>query len=271
MRLSLVVIVSFLSIFIGTSEARQLPVGTSVGSTASGQPDQFCVGGTPSGVLTAGGNTSEVCIDFVGSLIPTTSGYFQTLGSTASHWMNVETSSINAGGRPTLFGIGALNIPLANGVAHTEGSTGTANVSGSTRTANGTAASSLQLKGLFSLPSIQIGTSAQTNYGLHGTSVIFAGSSYQTLLSSGNEIILTSLPHIATTTIVGGVIGIPDGSIMILGSTSALSTVILQSSGTLPGSRLNLHAPTRKIDSTKTLGLIFNSVLSSWIELFYAE
>ncbi len=128
----------------------------------------------------------------------------------------------------------------------------------------------LSALGLLSFASTQVGTGGSQNLGINISTTIPVSSSYEVLLSSGANILLTSTPNISTTTVVGGTVGIADGTILVISSTGA-ATISLQDNGTLSGSQLELGAASRAITAKKTLTLIFNAALSSWLELAYGN
>ncbi len=136
----------------------------------------------------------------------------------------------------------------------------------------GTAATASTVLGFDNTPSIALGTSGQ-NTGVNISTVIPVNGSYETVISSGGPIVLTSLPTIATTTVVGGSTLIPDGTFLVITSTST-NGITLQSNGNLAGTQLFLGATTRVIALHKRLFLQFYQNVPNaayWEEVAYID
>lgn len=149
--------------------------------------------------------------------------------------------------------------------AQTQGAAGT-----STLLTPGTAATASSVLGFDATPSIALGTSGQ-NTGVNVSTIIPVNGSFETIISSGGAIVLTSLPNISTTTVVGGSTLIADGTWLVLTSTST-NSITLQSNGGLAGSQLFLGAATRVIALHKTIFLQFYQNLGGvayWEERAY--
>lgn len=200
------------------------------------QPDIWCNGGTNQGSsLTA----TEACLDYAGNLIPTTNNS-QQLGESALQWKDVEAANINSGGGPVSIG----------GVV--------------TQTGNEI------LSGLESYSQSVVGAANSPTQGIYISTVIPVTTAYIILTSSGGNLTMTSTPSITTNTVVGGTVGIPNGTYIVL-TTTMTNTITLQDQGTLSGSLLALGASTRAISKTKTLSLIFNTALARWLEVAYGN
>lgn len=227
-----------LLLFAGSEVARARLTGTNpTGASA----DAWC----------SGKKSVEACVDSSGNVIPTTNNT-QTLGTASLQYSNVYTT--------------ALTIPATgsatNSGASTLGTAGTANAAG---TGNATNPSSLTVAGNLVLTASQVGTASGQNTGINISTTIPVNTSYETLISSGGNITLTSVPTIATTTVPSGATLIPNGTYLVLTSTAS-QTITLQSQGTLAGSGLRLGAATRVITVGNQLTLIFNSSVGQWVE-----
>ena len=111
----------------------------------------------------------------------------------------------------------------------------------------------------------QVGTIQNAAGGLYITSGIPPTSSYIVLLSSSNQspFKLTSTPTIATTTVVSGTVGVPDGMKVVLITTSTVE-IVLQDNSILSGTQLSLNTSTTTISSRKSAEFIFNATDSLW-------
>ncbi len=187
----------------------------------------------------------EVAIDVTGNFLPTVTNA-QDLGTSALQFRNVYAVKETVTGNQTTG---------TNGT----GTLGTAGVAATVNT----------VLGLFSTPSVMLGTSGQ-NTGVNISTTIPVVASYELIISSGSNITLTSTPTISTTTLVGGTVGIPDGTYLVIGST-ATQVITLQSNGTLSGSQLKLGAATRAITQYKDITLRFSSADSFWHEVAYSS
>ena len=228
----LAVLFLFLSLagHIHIADARLTGVNP-VGTSA----DEFCVGKV----------NFEICVDYLGDILPTKSAT-QTLGTAALPFSNV-------------FSVSAV----------TTGSELTGTAGTSSYAAAGVAATNHSVIGLFSTPSVTLGSSGQ-NTGINVSTVIPVNSSYELIISSSGNIVMTSTPNISTTTLVGGTIGIPDGTYLVIGSTDT-HTITFQSNGTLSGSQLKLGAASRVVTQYKDLTLRFSSADSFWHEVAYSS
>lgn len=173
--------------------------------------------------------------------------------------------TLSGPGRAMARSLGTWEYPVLNGTSsqsltwagpvtlsgtQTQGAAGT-----STLAAAGTAAAASTVLGFDNTPSIALGTSGQ-NTGVNVSTIVPVNGSFETIISSGGAIVLTSLPNISTTTVVGGSTLIPDGTWLVLTSTST-NSITLQSNGGLAGSQLFLGAATRVIALHKTIVLQF--------------
>lgn len=107
--------------------------------------------------------------------------------------------------------------------------------------------------------------------GININTIVPVTSSFETVVSSGGAIKLTSVPNISTTTIVGGTVTIPDGTFLVITATTTAGTVTFQDQGTLTGSQLELGAATRTLTKDKTLTLIFDATELVWKELSFGN
>lgn len=203
---------------------------------------------------TAGGNGitgCEVAIDYFGNLQPTVTNT-QTLGTASLVWSNVYSQTATV---------------LGNDVAGTAGSTP---VAGSTTAANGTAATQSSIAGLSVIgPRYAVGSADSTGNGVTVSTIIPVNASFESVIGVG-AVTLTSKPNISTTTVVGGLTLIPDGTqLIITSSATATDAVVFQSSGNLTGSQLRLGAGTRSVFLGRVLTLIFDRVSACWLEQGY--
>lgn len=136
----------------------------------------------------------------------------------------------------------------------------------------GTAATYSQVLGLFATPSSIVGNGGGQNFGVNASSTIPVNSTNEILVSSASagNITLTSTPNISTFTLVGGSTPLPDGTWLVLTSSST-NAITFQSNGSLSNSGLFLGAATRAVALHKTLGLKLNCIAQPcvWEEQFY--
>ncbi len=113
-----------------------------------------------------------------------------------------------------------------------------------------------------------IGSASGQNTGVNVSTVIAVTTSYETVISSGGPIVLTSIPTIATGPAAG--LEFASGTILVIAST-ATASVTFQDNGTLSGSQLELGSTTRAISANKTLTLIYDATLHRWLELAFGS
>lgn len=186
---------------------------------------------------------TEIALDYTGSLMPTSTLGTQDLGTTSLPWRN-----------------------LVNSGSQTSGTSGTTPASG----VGGTAASQSVTNGLNVLTKTQVGTLSGQTTGVTVSTIVPVNSPYETVISSGGPIVLTSTPNISTTTVVGGAVEIPSGTMLVISST-ATASVTFQDAGTLTGSQLQLGAATRAVSQYKTLTLIYDATDHFWREIAYGN
>lgn len=125
---------------------------------------------------------------------------------------------------------------------------------------------------LFANPSTPVGTGETAALGIYNSTNVPVNASFETLLSSGAGTIIIATPSISTTTVPYGLVGIPDGTMLVLTSTAAAGGgVTFQDNGTLSGSQLELGAATRTVTLNKILRLRFVSATSKWVEESYGN
>lgn len=191
---------------------------------------------------------TEITVDATGSLLPTSQLGTQDLGSSSFPWENVYTTVLtNTGNQVT-------------------GSSGTTSASG----VGGTAPTQLINNGLDVRAKVQIGTASGQTTGVNVSTIVPVNSPYETVISSGGAIVLTSTPNISTTTVVGGSTEIPSGTMLVISST-ATASVTFQDAGTLTGSQLQLGSTTRAVSQFKTLTLIYDATDHFWREIAYGN
>lgn len=199
--------------------------------------DTFCVG--PVG--------AEVCMDYLGDVIPTTN-LDATIGTTNFYWNSVYASSATLPGGVTLGTVGALN---ATGLS-------------------GSAASQTTTNGITVYKPYRVGTGTGS-LGVYSSTSIPVAATYETVISSGlSSCSITAVPSIATATVVGGATSLPNGTFLVLSSTAGAG-VILQDEGTLTGSKLQLGAATREVKVYKTLTLVYDALDGYWREISYGN
>jgi len=192
----------------------------------------------------------ELCQDASANWVPTSDGV-GALGTTS-----LRFSSMNVYGTSILNG------------SSTHGTVGTINTPG---TGNSTFPTSLGIVGLLGFTKSQIG-SGTAAAGVYASTTIPVLSTLQVLLSSGvGTTTLQSVPNISTTTTFGGATAVPNGTLLVLTSTSSASGVMFQDKDTLTGSALQLGAATRTVSADKVLVLIFNSTTGFWDEVAYGN
>ncbi len=98
--------------------------------------------------------------------------------------------------------------------------------------------------------------------GIQVTTNVVASSSYETVVSTGGVVTLTSTPNIAA-----GV----SGQWLVISSTATGMGVTFQDEGTLTGSKLQLGAASRAITQYKTLTLIYDAADGFWREISYGS
>ncbi len=225
------------------------------------QPDIVCYGGSNQGTANT---ATEVCLDYSGNVIPTTDNAQQS-GSSTLRWKDIEAVNLNSGGGNLTAGTAAATITAAGN--QTLGTVGTANGPG---TGNATMPTLHAIVGSIQLKSQQVGTSETATTGIYVSTTIPVLSTYEILVSSGGgNIKLTSTPTISTITLVGNATAIPDGTFLVLTSTTA-QVITLQSQGTLSGSGLRLGSATRAITIGNTLTLIWNAAMGQWLEIAFS-
>lgn len=105
---------------------------------------------------------------------------------------------------------------------------------------------------------------------ISGATSIVPTDSFQMLLSSGANVVVTAVPSISTATVIGGLTPWADGTKLVVTTTGTV-TVTFQDNGTLSGSRLHLGANTRIVGADKILTLIYVAAQNFWDELAYAN
>lgn len=188
----------------------------------------------------------EVAVDYLGNFLPTVSSV-QDLGTSALPFRTVY--SVNA----------------TNTGAQTLGAVGTANATG---TGNATLPTASTIVGGLILQPSQIGNAPSITAGIYGSTTIPYLGTYEVLLATAS-VIMTSVPTISTRTVPGTGALIPNGTYLVLTSTAS-TTITLQSQGTLTNSGLRLGAATRVITVGNTLTLIFNSTIGQWVEAAFS-
>ena len=116
----------------------------------------------------------------------------------------------------------------------------------------------------------QVGSGDSSTTGVYITTTVPVSSSYETVISSGGSITLTSTPNISTMNAQG--LPLASGTFLIITSTAtSADAVVFQDAGTLSGSALQLGAASRSISLYKTLVLIFDAKDGFWRELAYGN
>jgi hypothetical protein len=220
-----------------------------------GTPDAWCVAGgagyqatAVTGGISGGVNGAEDCVDFNGNFLPTVTNA-QSLGTPSLVWSNIYSTNLTTTGSQFAGAVGTANV------------TGTGNASApSPDTAVGTQVFQEAAVG---------GPTESTAFSIFASTTIPVISSFETLLSTGS-VLVTSTPSISTRAVAGTGAILPGGTVLVLASTTTY-TIVLQDQGTLAGSQLALGAATRTISKTKTLTLIWESVLARWEEIAYGN
>ncbi len=241
-------VVALLAILSIPASARIIPLSGNYYNLTTNPPtaDLWCNGGQIRGNTTIAG--TELCQDSGGNFIPTTPGT-QNLGSSLLPYANIYSVNQTVTGSDT------------SGTAGTTGASGT----------GGTAASQSIVLGLSVYGKTQVGTASGQNTGVNVSTIVPVNSSYETVISSGGPLVLTSTPNISTTTVVGGSVEIPSGTFLVISSTAATNSVTFQDAGTLTGSQLQLGAATRAVSQYKTLTLIYDATDHFWREIAYGN
>ena len=130
-----------------------------------------------------------------------------------------------------------------------------------------TATGNITVTGVLITTNVPVGTGTAA-LGMYISSAIPATGSYHILISSGLNITLTATPTVSTSLANGN--NVKDGTWMVLTSTDT-RIISLQDNKTLSGSLLNLNAPTIAISSHQVLGLMFNSGIGRWVQMFYSN
>ncbi len=249
MNRSLALVVALaVALLPGAASARLIPNASGNSFNLTTNPptaDLWCNGGQVLGNGTVKAYT-EFCQDYTGSLIPTSTLGTQTLGSSTFPW-----SAIYAASQVTTGSV-------------TEGTVGTTNASGT----GGTAATQNTVNGLSVYGKVAI-------VGINVSTIVPVNSSYETVVSSGGNLVVTATPSISTTTVVqaAGALGteLASGTYLILSSTSSTGGVTFQDAGTLSGSQLQLGAATRLVDLYNTLVLIYDATDHFWREVSFTS
>ena len=181
-----------------------------------------------------GPSGAEVCIDVSGNLIPTTDND-TTLGSSSLRWSDVRTLDATVSDDLTVTGDLTVGATLVH-------------------------------SGVASFAKTAVGSVGSAAGGITVSTTIPVTTNYESLISTGSTITLTSLPNVSTATVVGGSTELSDGTFLILTSTAAYGGVLLQDEDTLTGTRLQLGAGTRLVDQYNTLILIYDAVDNFWRE-----
>jgi hypothetical protein len=224
-------------------------------------PDAWSVAGdgcysatAVAGGISGGVNGCEVAVDYLGNFVPTV-GYTpaststQTLGTASLPWAQIFVASM------TVTSGGTIGTP------------GTANALG---TGNASGPQGVAFTGNPSFGESTIGGSGGAVAGIYVSTTIPVIAPFELLQSSGSAIVITSIPSISTRTVSGGGAPLPEGTFLVLGSSSTAS-ITLQDQGTLAGSQLALGSATRVISKTKTLTLIWEGLLGRWEEIAYGN
>ncbi len=189
----------------------------------------------------AGGSVlayTEVCQDYLGDLIATSTSGTQSLGTSALPWLGLYNSGTQVSGT----------------VGTTTAGTGV----------GGTAATQSITSGLTVFTKVAVAS-------INVSTIVPVNSSYETVVSSGANLVLTSTPNISTTTVVGGSTELPSGTYLVLSSTSSTGGVTFQDAGTLTGSQLELGSTTRLVDQYNTLTLIYDATDHKWREISFGS
>jgi hypothetical protein len=120
--------------------------------------------------------------------------------------------------------------------------------------------SKLNIVGLFVIDPVAVGTAegGGVGKGIYASTTVAVTSTYQTVISSGGAVALTSTPSISTTT--SGGLPFAAGTLLIITSTAtAPNAVVFTDNGTLSNSLLYLGASTRTVSLGRTLTLIFGA------------
>ncbi len=246
-RFLALVVAAAVALLPGAAHARLIPNASGNSFNLTTNPptaDLWCNGGQIHGnSVTA---YTEICQDYLGDFLPTSTSGTQTLGSSTFPWLSVYTQGLTNTGSATNG---------ANGSTSAGGTGGTA----ATQIIN----SGLQVFGKVAIAGINVST------------VVPVNSSYETVVSSGGNLVITATPSISTTTIVqaAGVLGteLPSGTYLVLSSTSSTGGVTFQDAGTLSGSQLQLGASTRLVDQYNTLVLIYDATDHFWREISFGS
>lgn len=99
--------------------------------------------------------------------------------------------------------------------------------------------------------------------GIQASTTVLATSAFETVLSTGGSVLLLSTPNITVS-------GVPDGTRLVIVSTSTTGPIVFQDEGTLTGSKLELGAASRSVSGNSALSLIFDSVVGKWKETSYS-
>lgn len=144
----------------------------------------------------------------------------------------------------------------------------TVSAAGVTNTGNTTNSGNVATTGITSFPrsSLNVGASSE----------VTVTSSYVTVISSSNNVLMKSKPNISTATANGGSTALPDGAFLIVKSTGcdtavSVSSVTFQDEQTLSGSRMRLGAASRTVSCFKVLTLMYDATTKFWNEINYAN
>lgn len=188
---------------------------------------------------------TEICQDYLGDFLPTSTSGTQSLGTSSLPWLNV-------------YSVSATNTGSEN-----SGTAGTTNVATGV---GGTAATQATVLGASVYPQ-------GTAFLLAASSQVPVNATLMLVGGSGSSTSLTSQPEVSTTTIVGGSTLLPTGTYLIIASTASGQNMVFTSSTSSNASGLVLGAATRTITKNKTLLLWLDAISnpSVWREIAYGN
>lgn len=181
-------------------------------------------------IFCVGPSGAEACVDSSGGFLPTTDND-AALGTSSLRWSDVQTLDLTVGDDLTVSDISNIDT--------------------------------------LGLTKTSVGSGYGATAGIYTTTTVVVTSSYMSLISSGTNIILESVPTVSTGPSTTATANWASGT-MVIFTTTAAATITFQDNGTLAGSRLQLGSTTRALGQYDILTLIYDATDNFWREVSFS-